>query len=652
CRPTLTADMKKIYFECMQTVGPPHPGHKGLSDIYYSTRNDTTGTWSSPINLGDSVNTEYEERRPFISPEGDILLFQSNRDGGDDDIYVSYNINGVWTEAVPLEYPVNTSYNDGDPALSFDGLRLYFHSDRDGDYDIYVAHWIGSSWDSVVNIGPPVNTTGDEAHPFESPDGTKLYFTDWDPVVRVGYGGLDIWVSTRVGDGWGEPVNVGAPVNCDLPACSPFITADGSRFYFGSEAWEGSFGDEDIWYADVIRGTSEKRENVPTSSDWSITGELPGARTVYCLIEGSDGTIYAGTYPNGDVFKRRNGGDGWIKVGDLPGAYAVYSLLETSDGTIYAGTYPNGDVFKTTDGGSTWTHTADVPGATAVRALIQARDGTIYAGTSPALPENIGRVFTSTDGGGSWTPAGIVPGVWAGLFSLLETEEGSILCGGYSRFDCIHRSEDAGTTWLPIDLPLENNTSTIHSLVQFSDGTIYAGAYVQHQRGWAFKSTDDGRTWDTTSSVRIPPTPPLRANRVYSVIEGCDGGLYIGFQPGPNRVVSRSTDGGQTWSLFGALEGAHEVLCLLQASDGWIYAGTTPEGDVFRRRIMERGDVNGDGAINVLDVIRTVNIILEIEPPATECGRWAADCNGDGGVNVLDVVGIVNVILGTGTCNP
>ncbi|MFQ6093336.1 MAG: putative Ig domain-containing protein [bacterium] len=64
-----------------------------------------------------------------------------------------------------------------------------------------------------------------------------------------------------------------------------------------------------------------------------------------------------------------------------------------------------------------------------------------------------------------------------------------------------------------------------------------------------------------------------------------------------------------------------------------------------------KGDVNGDGQINVLDVVFAVNIILESYDP-TPTQYWAADCNGDETVNVLDLVGIVNVILGIGTCPP
>lgn len=58
------------------------------------------------------------------------------------------------------------------------------------------------------------------------------------------------------------------------------------------------------------------------------------------------------------------------------------------------------------------------------------------------------------------------------------------------------------------------------------------------------------------------------------------------------------------------------------------------------------GDVNGDGEINILDIVRTVNIILDIGPDPTESELWAADLNSDGEINILDIVGIINIILG------
>jgi len=66
--------------------------------------------------------------------------------------------------------------------------------------------------------------------------------------------------------------------------------------------------------------------------------------------------------------------------------------------------------------------------------------------------------------------------------------------------------------------------------------------------------------------------------------------------------------------------------------------------------VESKGDVKCDGVVNILDVVRVVNIILG--DPATAYERWSADCNEDGDVNTLDVVGIVNVILGLGSCQP
>ncbi|MFQ6091468.1 MAG: dockerin type I domain-containing protein [bacterium] len=71
----------------------------------------------------------------------------------------------------------------------------------------------------------------------------------------------------------------------------------------------------------------------------------------------------------------------------------------------------------------------------------------------------------------------------------------------------------------------------------------------------------------------------------------------------------------------------------------------------FEGMAGSRGDVNRDGQINILDVLKAVTIILEIEPP-TDYEIWAADCNGDETIDVLDLVGIVNVILGIGLCSP
>ena len=58
------------------------------------------------------------------------------------------------------------------------------------------------------------------------------------------------------------------------------------------------------------------------------------------------------------------------------------------------------------------------------------------------------------------------------------------------------------------------------------------------------------------------------------------------------------------------------------------------------------GDINGDGVINVLDVILMVGIILVLEDDYTICQQYASDINTDGIIDILDIIGLVNIILG------
>ena len=57
------------------------------------------------------------------------------------------------------------------------------------------------------------------------------------------------------------------------------------------------------------------------------------------------------------------------------------------------------------------------------------------------------------------------------------------------------------------------------------------------------------------------------------------------------------------------------------------------------------GDINADGIINVLDIVSTVNFIMNLSTP-TDDQACAADYNGDGVINVLDIVSLVGIITG------
>ena len=68
--------------------------------------------------------------------------------------------------------------------------------------------------------------------------------------------------------------------------------------------------------------------------------------------------------------------------------------------------------------------------------------------------------------------------------------------------------------------------------------------------------------------------------------------------------------------------------------------------DMYEQVEPTKGDVNLDGTVNILDVIRAINIILGSEEEPTEDEFWAADMDENGKIDIVDVVHIVHIILG------
>lgn len=213
-------------------------------------------TFGEPTNLGPMINSPSHGDCPtYISVDGLELYFSSTRPGGygSDDIWVTRRLakNDPWGEPVNLGLAVNSSGSDFGLSISPDGQTLYFDSEHPGGYggsDLYVAtrqskHY---NWGSPVNLGSLVNNPAHECCPSISVDGLELYFSDWTPegARPGGYGWSDIWISTRPTKEapWGEPENLGPPVNTGQPEAVAYISADGLELYFGSYNRPGGYG--------------------------------------------------------------------------------------------------------------------------------------------------------------------------------------------------------------------------------------------------------------------------------------------------------------------------------------------------------------------------------------------------------------------------
>jgi hypothetical protein len=276
--PSFTADGRTMYFNC------------NSGDICVSHLSGTweQGNWSPPERLEAPISTEYEEVEPVINPTGDKLYFTSRRPGGRlwripflspfldvfrvantlatarlgrsffgglglTDVYISYRINGAWSDPRNLndiadEPPVNTEFMDHCLFFSADGNEAFWTSTRPGGFggnDIWSSRLVSGKWTAPANLGPNVNSPGDEHHSILTPDGRSLYVTT---MREGGYGGDDNYVTTRDADGkWGTLVNLGSQLNGPGDDRCPAWTPDLKIFLFDSIR-EGGNGARDIWW--------------------------------------------------------------------------------------------------------------------------------------------------------------------------------------------------------------------------------------------------------------------------------------------------------------------------------------------------------------------------------------------------------------------
>ncbi len=99
-----------------------------------------------------------------------------------------------------------------------------------------------------TNLGPPVNSEATECFSTISSDGLELYFMDPYVFQPGGLGGWDIWVTMRpsASESWGTPINLGPSINSESDDAKPGISADGLTLYFGSTR-PGGHGGYDLW---------------------------------------------------------------------------------------------------------------------------------------------------------------------------------------------------------------------------------------------------------------------------------------------------------------------------------------------------------------------------------------------------------------------
>jgi outer membrane protein OmpA-like peptidoglycan-associated protein len=208
-----------------------------------------------PVNLGDSINTVYDEYINAISADQQMLYFtrrlpsgttpEAGPDAVQEDFFLSRLVRDtVWGMAENLGPPINTRGNEGAISISPDGQFLLFaacqREDGYGSCDLYWSRKMGDHWTEPRNLGPVVNSPAWDSQPSFSSDGKTLYFAS---KREGGKGGADIWRTELLPGGeWTVPVNLGDSINTSAEEQSPFIHPDNQTLYFASRGHPGMGG--------------------------------------------------------------------------------------------------------------------------------------------------------------------------------------------------------------------------------------------------------------------------------------------------------------------------------------------------------------------------------------------------------------------------
>jgi outer membrane protein OmpA-like peptidoglycan-associated protein len=239
------------------------------------SRRDAEGALGVPEPFSKEITSRYHEGPVCFGPTGDVVYFSRNIviDGKDKlaadgvqkmRLYTANKSGETWADPVDLKFN-NGEFDDCHPSISIDGDKLYFSSNRPGGFggmDLYVAFRVGEGWSEPTNLGDAVNSAGNEVFPFIHADNTLYFASD----AREGAGGLDIFQTKMDSDKWSKPVALPKPFNTSGDDFGLIVDLNKINGYFSSNG-AGGQGQDEIFSFSTENGNLDEfvRQEKPLS---------------------------------------------------------------------------------------------------------------------------------------------------------------------------------------------------------------------------------------------------------------------------------------------------------------------------------------------------------------------------------------------------
>jgi OOP family OmpA-OmpF porin len=245
----------------LESFGVDNPRMKKDVNALWNNINYALENINDPIDIRPSpmpgvLNSFPLQYFPVLTADENTIIYTS-RDGvsfhDDENIVISTKDEaGDWRKPAGISPNINSQYNEGTCTISADGRTLIFTNcegrSRVGGCDLYISTKRGDEWSVPKNLGRNVNSMAWDSQPSLSADGRKLYFIS---DRAGGQGKRDIWMTVKNEDGiWQKAVNMGPTINSSEEEVSPFIHVNGTTLFFASTGFPG-FGGYDLYMSEL-----------------------------------------------------------------------------------------------------------------------------------------------------------------------------------------------------------------------------------------------------------------------------------------------------------------------------------------------------------------------------------------------------------------